>query len=249
MRVEPHTVDSVVHVVKRGARGLPIVLDDDDRERFLKLLYYVNDEYQDPYWERSVARLHPFERPLAWPPRRPLVHILAYALQPNHFHLILKPLTEQGITLFMQRLCGSMTLSFNKKYRERGSIFQGAYRGITADLHGDHYLRFLAVYVMVKNPFELYEGGLRHAIREFDRAYRWACTRRWSSLGAYAANKDEPVLERDLLGEYFPSPVDFHSFAKECMRDRLSALEEVDQRLRIAPYVPTHEARPKPDTV
>jgi putative transposase len=34
----------------------------------------------------------------------PLVAIAAYCLMPNHFHILLTPLVENGISKFMQKL-------------------------------------------------------------------------------------------------------------------------------------------------
>ena len=169
MRVEPHSIDSFVHVTKRGTRGLPIVKDEADRRRFVRLLYYANDQYRDYFWEANTAGLGNFGRPPHWPVQEPLVKVLAWSLMPNHFHLVLRELVEGGMAKFMQQLCGSMSMYFNKKYDESGSIFQGSYKGRTANTRGDEYLRLLAVYVMVKNPFELYPGGLKNAIKKFDK--------------------------------------------------------------------------------
>ncbi len=228
MRVEPHTIDSIVHVVKRGARGLSITRDNRDQRRFPLLLHYLNDTYRDEYWERSVAEVGPFERPEHWPERDPLVKVLAWTLMSNHLHLVLKALQEGGISKFMQKVCGSMTTHFNAKYKERGSLFQGAYRGRTVDLHGDMYLRHLAVYVMVKNPFELYPGGLVHAIENFDEAYAWASRYPFCSLGTYSGMTISPIIEKDIYGEIFEQPEDFKEFARECMLYHLDKMREFD---------------------
>lgn len=228
MRVEPHTVNSIVHVVKRGTRGLPIARDLQDKKRFPQLLYYLNDEYRDEYWERSIVGLAPFARPAQWPERHPFVKVLAWTLMPNHFHLVLKELCDGGIAKFMQKVCGSMTTHFNAKYNERGSLFQGAYRARTADLHGDTYLRYLAVYVMVKNPFELYPGGLARATEHFDEAYARASQYPFCSLGNYTGDATSAMVEKDIFGELFEQPADFKDFARECMRDRLELLRDFD---------------------
>src|ERR1700722_10455963 len=114
MRVEPFTVGSYMHALKRGARGLPITEDESDKWRFLRLLYYMNDEFLDPNWYRYdessqtalTGRL--FERHNFWPERKPLVAILAYTLMPNHLHLVLKEIREGGISAFMRKLGQSM---------------------------------------------------------------------------------------------------------------------------------------------
>ena len=229
MRVEPHTVGSIVHVMKRGARGMPITRDRVDQGRFLKLLYYLNDgAYRNESWERATDSLLPFEWPAHWSEREPLVNILAWTLMPNHFHIVLKALCEEGIPLFMKKLCVSMTGHFNAKYEEKGSIFQGAYRGRTAELHGDEYLRYLPVYVMVKNPFELYPGGFPSAVKNFDDAFAWAAASPLCSLGAYAGGTQSPILEKDIFGELFETPAEFKTFARDCMESRLELLSDAN---------------------
>src|SRR3989338_3275644 len=119
MRVEPYGVDSIVHVIKRGARGMNIVQNDADRWRFVKSLYLLNDVYQDENWHRDTKDLPLFERPSNWPERMPVVSILGWTLMPNHFHLLLLETRKGGISKFMQRLGGSMSLYFNLKYKEQ----------------------------------------------------------------------------------------------------------------------------------
>src|SRR3989344_6790484 len=103
MRVEPFGVGSYVHVIKRGARGLSITESESDKLRFVRLLYYMNDEFFDEDWYKIDQRRN-FYRPDAWPGREPLVGILAFTLMPNHFHLLLKEVRDGGISLFMQKL-------------------------------------------------------------------------------------------------------------------------------------------------
>ena len=228
MRVEPHSLDSFVHVTKRGTRGLPIVRDDADKRRFVRLLYYANDQHRDYFWEASTFGLGEFGRPVNWPVQEPLVKILAWSLMPNHFHLVLRELIEGGISKFMQQLCGSMSMHFNKKYDESGSIFQSSYKGRTANTRGDDYLRLLAVYVMVKNPFELYPGGLKKAIKNFDAAYAWASEYPFCSLGDYTQKRDSFIVSKDIFGEIFDSPEKFKSFARESMLYKLDRMNEIE---------------------
>lgn len=219
MRVEPYGVDSILHAMKRGARGLSITRNDADRWRFVRLLYYANDEYRNDFWETETASLGVFGRPDSWPERKIIVKILAWVLMPNHFHVVLKEIQDGGIAKFMQKLCGSMSMNFNVKYGEKGSIFQGAYKGKTLD--DDFYLRHIAPYVMVKNVFELYPGGYERAVREFDRAWRWAVDEyKFSSLADYATDRLSPIVEKDLLGDFFESSESFRAHAKEMILGR-----------------------------
>lgn len=214
MRVEPYTVGSYLHIVKRGARGADIVRDEADKWRFLRSLYYLNDEHYDQYWPRIPTANNLFERSEAWPERDPLIEIAAFTLMPNHFHLLVREVKEGGVSKFMQKLGQGMTNYTNEKYEERGSLFQGAYRA--KNVASDEYLRYVSAYIMAKNTFELYpKGGLKAAAQSFDEVWQWALTYPFSSFGSYAGQyPHSPVLTPGLLGELFTAQT-FKSFAKD----------------------------------
>jgi len=168
MRKDLFTVGSYVHVFNRGHRKMPIVREISDKWRFLKMLYYFNDENAIDNWDRELQKynISLFGRPKHWPNQKPLVIILAYCLMENHYHLLLKEIQKNGISRFMRKLGTGMTNYFNTKYKEVGTLFQGSYKARRVDK--DMYLRDLSVYIQVKNPFELYPRGLQKAIEEFE---------------------------------------------------------------------------------
>ena len=214
MRVEPYAVGSYMHVIKRGARGLDIVRNNADRYRFIRSLYYLNDSFVYPHWASETKRLGMFHRPQSWPAREPFVEIVAYTLMPNHFHLIMHEVRENGMSHFMKKLGQSVTNHANEKYQEQGSIFQGSYRSKT--IGGDDYLRYVSAYIMVKNTFELYlEGGLEAAQLDFDRAWDWAVQYPFSSLGDFAGTRtNSPIVTSTLLKEIFSTKT-FKSFSRD----------------------------------
>lgn len=200
------------------------------------MLYYLNDSFSDENWEQHTARLPLFRRPSDWPTRAPLTNILGWVLMPNHFHLILEETEDQGVSSFMKKLCVSMTMHFNLKYSEKGSIFQGAYKSRTVDT--DEYFMQLAPYVMVKNVFELYRGGLTTAMKEFDKAWKWGVhLYPYSSLPEYAGVRNFPITSE--LTRYFESVSQFRTLAREMMFGRVSdsiarvALEEDEESSKV----------------
>ena len=228
MRGQPFGGGSFIHVVKRGARGLSITRDEKDRERFVRLLYYLNDEHQSEFWELDVRHLKELQWPKQWPEHRPLVKVLAWTLMPNHFHLLLQEIQDDGVSRFMQRICGSMSRHFNEKYGESGSIFQGSYRSRTIET--DRYLRWAISYILVKNVFELYPGGLTRAKREFEKAWKWGIeSYKFSSLAQYARSDTSPIVDGDALKGFFRSPADFKACSKDMVTSRLPKLGDAQE--------------------
>lgn len=193
MRIEPFSVGSIVHITKRGTRGTDIVRDTEDRHRFVKSLFLLNDVHADPYWHTVTAELPLFERPTYWPARDPLVRILAWTLLSNHFHLLVQETREGGAAKFMQRFGGSLSVCFNRKYKEKGSLFQGAYhaRAVNEDAH----FSYLAFYILVKNVLDMYPGGLRAAQDNFGDAWEWAKRYPYSSLRDVVSGVASPILD------------------------------------------------------
>lgn len=221
MRKEPYAVGSYVHVMKRGARGMPIVQDDGDRWRFMLMLNHFNDHFHSDSWFRDLMDegiANTLKRASTWPEKRPLVAIEAFTLMSNHFHLILKELEDGGVAKFMHKFATGMANHANAKYKEKGSLFQGPYRLRT--ISEDSYFRYAGAYVMVKNAFELFPQGFEKACASFDEAWEWAIRYPYSSLGHYAGIVDSPILTNPFLKELFANPRELKSFARDLLSGR-----------------------------
>lgn len=57
-----------------------------------------------------------------------LVKVIAYCLMPNHFHLLLQQIEENGIQTFMGYIQNSYTKYFNIKNKRTGPLFQGRFK-------------------------------------------------------------------------------------------------------------------------
>jgi putative transposase len=222
------TVGSIVHVLNRGAKKLPIYRQKGDLWRILFNLFYLNNQSVPDNWARELEKqgiLANLQWPSDWGQKKPLVSILAFTIMPNHFHFVLKEIKDRGIKEFMHKFTMAYSKFINAKYDESGSLFQGPYKSQTVQT--DEYLRYLAVYIMVKNTFELYpNGGLQGAIQDFNKAYEWAIEYPFTSLGDYAGTRHSSIIQKDILGEIFISPAEFKEFAKDCLLGRRSDIPD-----------------------
>lgn len=193
----PITVGDIVHTYNRGTRKLDIVHDTLDKEYFLQALFYLNDSHSIPNIFDQLREQYPdllarFIWPSNWETRDPLVTIHAYILKPNHFHLVLEEIREGGVSLFMQKFGTGFTGRYNIRYKTTGNLFEGSYK--YAHVKRDEYLHYLGVYVQIKNAFELYPGGAAAALREFNKAFEFACLYRYGSIGHYLGKHQTPII-------------------------------------------------------
>lgn len=99
------------------------------------------------------------DKPLsALPERQPLVDIQAYALMPNHFHLLFSEVVPGGVSTFMSRLLTSYSMYMNKKYERSGPLMCRPFRSKHVD--SDEYLRWLISYIHL-NPLELHQPDVK----------------------------------------------------------------------------------------
>ncbi len=216
------TVGSYVHICNRGAKKMQIYRQKSDLSRLVAGLFYFNSTYLPVNWTRDVEAeggLHKLIWPKSWGDREPLVAILGYAIMPNHFHLILKEIRDGGVSAFMHKFSMGYSKYINARYDESGSLFQGRFKAKI--IEDNTYLRHLAAYVLVKNPFEIYpSGGLIGAAEHFTDAYEWAIQYPLCSLAEYVGRHTSPILTKDVFSELFTEPNEFKVFAEDYIKGR-----------------------------
>lgn len=149
------------HVYNRGVEKRDIFLDDQDYRVFLNFLKtYLSPQEQFPHPLTNVTGLH-LVRPRILKNFFSSVELLAYCLMPNHFHLLLKQNSKEGMPKLLQALGTSYSMYFNKKYQRVGALFQGTYKAVLID--HDSYLLHLSRYLHL-NPLEL--TGL-HPVKQY----------------------------------------------------------------------------------
>ncbi len=127
------------HVMGRGIERTKIFQDDTDREDF-------------------VGRLAALCRAGSL-----VVH--AWALMPNHFHLLVRT-GRQPLFRSMKKLLTGYVVNFNRRHKRVGHLFQNRYKSIVVE--ADPYLLELTRYIHL-NPVR---GGLVDRMSEL-RRYPW----------------------------------------------------------------------------
>jgi hypothetical protein len=63
----------------------------------------------------------------------------------------------------------------------------------------------------------MYPGGIEVALKDFDKSYDWVAKYPYCSLGDYAEKRSSPIIEKDLLGEMFPTSEKYKEFSRQCL--------------------------------
>jgi len=99
--LRPQFEDALYYITVRGNNRQPLFRDYQDQGHYIELL--------DRYRERFGCRLY------------------AYILLSNHLHLLLET-PRANVGRFMQCLGTSYVAYFNRRYKRRGTLFEGRYR-------------------------------------------------------------------------------------------------------------------------
>ena len=181
------------HCYNRGVDKRDIFGGETDAERFLMLLYLSNDSRPVALYNTHKPEL---SKVLQAGRDGHIVSLGAYCLMPNHFHLLIKEVTEGGITSFMRKIGTAYTMYFNKKYERVGHLFCGQFR--SRHVGTDEYFQRVLPYIHC-NPAELYEPKWKKGmVRNRNTLAARLIEYPYSSLHSYVdRKKTNPILSID----------------------------------------------------
>lgn len=152
IRRHPLITGQMYHIYNRGVDKRDIFVDKNDIYRFIESIKEFNREDRiDSLANLRKSKQNPQNsqiglRALSGEPTSDrLVDIMAYCLNPNHFHFILKQAVDGGVSKFMQKLQSGYTSYFNVKKYRTGALFQGKFK--SQIITNENYFNKLIGYV------------------------------------------------------------------------------------------------------
>jgi putative transposase len=171
------------HVFNRGVDKRKTFLHASDYLRFLQNLHIYNATEPYPHNAWTIA-----ER-LKAPSSNRLVTIHAYCLMPNHYHLLLTPVRENGVSLFMQKVNMGYSKYFNERYERSGALWQGKYKSVA--IVNDAQFLYLPYYIHLNALDKTMPKWRRGLVKDTERALATLENYRWSSHAAFLHKHDQ----------------------------------------------------------
>lgn len=191
------------HLYNRGVEKRNIFVEKKDWERFHKLLYVANSDVPFRFTDVEDKTINSIERGDS------IVAIGAYVLMPNHFHILVKEIKDNGLSTFMEKLGTGYSMYFNKKYERVGPLFQGRFKA--QHIKRDEYLKFIYAYIHL-NPIKLVEPKWQEiGIKNKNSVLKLINNYHYSSYEDFCgSNREEcKILTKDEFPAHF---LDTHSF-------------------------------------
>lgn len=119
--------EELYHVILRTVGDTVVFEKTEDFYRGIFSIYEFNNSDSVNMWKRKNERAVEKKRRGRIAPtlqtRDMFVDIFAFSFMPNHLHLLLKQIKDNGITNFMKKLGTGFAMYFNKKYERKGHLF------------------------------------------------------------------------------------------------------------------------------
>ena len=201
----PHNFSNgeLYHLYNRGTDKRKIFLDKRDYERFLFGVRRCNSSRKKI--KNSARDFNPSKSNGVCEVEN-LVKIHAYCLMPNHYHLIVEQLSDNGISKFLQKSMTGYTMFFNTRHKRSGVLFQGKTKSRLID--SDRYLMWLKSYIAL-NPLDLCEPGWKEKgvknetiACNFLEEYEWRSDFNYSEFKKYLVNVRQDFEARSDLASF-----------------------------------------------
>ena len=135
MRKEPLVTDGIYHVFNRSIAGFHIFNNNEEFLRMKQLMkyYQIKNELRfSDFIELKQVQEEGFNNYFnkILIDKDKLIQIIAYSFMPTHIHLIVKQLSNDGISDYMGDFLNSYTRFFNTKYKRKGPLWESKFKNV-----------------------------------------------------------------------------------------------------------------------
>jgi putative transposase len=184
------------HIFNRGNNKRTIFADDQDFSRFFQSMIDFNSiEPIGSIFENSFKKDLLGGKASKSPE---LADFICYCLNPNHFHFVLKQLSDDGVKKFMHRIGTGYAMYYNKKYDCSGSLFQGKFKAI--HIESNEYLLHLSAYVNLN-----------------ERVHQFGGSTSKSSMDEYVLGQ-AGICDKNIILSQFKNNEEYNKFAEESIK-------------------------------
>lgn len=201
-RKTPLVNNEIYHIFNRGVASQPTFLSKRDYERALESIFYYQNITPPVKYSRFLS-LSASERAELLEKlsdqKKFLVDIVTYCLMPNHFHLLLRQITEGGIAKFVGNFTNSYTRYFNARHQRQGPLYTGKFQSVRIEtleqlLHVSRYIHL--------NP---YTGFVVKSLKELEQYP-------FSSFQEFLSKTNHNFCEKEIILQEFKNTTSYKKF-------------------------------------
>lgn len=204
-RKVPLINNEIYHVFNRSVARQPIFQNNREYETFLNLLEYYrfsNPPLRFSHFQRLNIQEKKKLLNKLYTQNKNLIDIYVFSLMPNHYHFILKQVTDSGIMNYIRLCQNSYARYFNIKDNRSGSLFQSPFKAVRIET--EEQLKHVARYIHLNQLTSF-------ILKKFEdlKSYNW------NSYTDYLSNNPRKFVNTSYLINLFKNPDKFEEFTKD----------------------------------
>lgn len=157
-----------------------------------------------------------------------LVNVLCYTIMPDHYHLLLRELRENGIVDFTRKCNTSIAKYINIKKNRTGPLFESRFKSKHID--SNKYLLHLSLYIHL-NPLDFLDNKnwRKNELKIWSLKKKKLLSYPWSSLKSYTSdNFKNPIISgTEVILNQFADGKEYESFLREWSTGTLKSIENI----------------------
>ena len=188
------------HLYSRGVEKRKIFLNTKDYERFMALLYIMNQP--EPFHFTNFLKKNEIGEIFNESKKKSLVFVLGYTLMPNHFYILVYENEEGGISKFMSRLLTAYSMYFNTKYERSGTLLTHPFRSQHISNKAQYLWIFSYIHLnpigIINKDFKINGIGNKNTAKEFLKSYKYSSYHEYGGINRL----ESKILDMSLVPSY-----------------------------------------------
>ncbi|GAB4218604.1 MAG: hypothetical protein Fur009_0040 [Candidatus Microgenomates bacterium] len=158
MRKNKFLAGEFFHVFNKSIANFGIFNDLKNSNRFYANICYYNQLTITDRFSFFIEKNTEYNPDIFLLNDKSIVKIIAYCIMPDHYHLLLKILKDNLLSVYISKIENSYTRYFNTKYKRKGPLWQSRFKAVRIKnneqlLHVSRYIHLNpTTSFLVENP-------------------------------------------------------------------------------------------------
>ena len=206
--------EELYHIFNRGVEHRQIFLCKNNYKRAIETIKFYQYNPKLKFADFKNLTIGQREKILQEIHKLPkIVEIICYCLMPNHFHFLIKQLTDNGISIFISKFTNSYTKYFNTGNNRDGSLLGGTFKSVWVETQ--EQLLHLSRYIHL-NPTTSYLVKAENL-----EDYQWSSFNEFMGLPGFC--------QKEIILSEFKSPQKYKEFVLD-QADYARTLENIKHK-------------------
>ena len=187
--------DEYYHIYNRGFNKKPIFISNNDYQRALETIRYY--QFSTPSFKYSILNRLTIQQKnkLLQQLVSTQIDILAFCFMPNHFHFLIKQISDDGILKSISKFSNSYSKYFNTLHEKNGPVFDSRFKAVRVTsneqmLHLSRYIHLNPYTASIEKNLNQIQNYPYSSLKEYMHPQSFTLTQTDEILGQFKSSQD-----------------------------------------------------------